>query len=161
MALATFLFTLANTLVKVIDHIPAIEIVVFRAVISLIICWFTLKKQKIYPWGKPRNRKFLIARGVFGSIALILFFMIIQRLPLANALVIFYITPIFTTLLAYAWLKEKFFKIQWVFFAISLMGVALIKGFDARVGNCVLLSYGHPTHCGSDSLFPLGYAYWH
>ena len=138
MALATLLFTLANVLVKVIDHIPAIEIVVFRAIISLIVCWFTLKKQAIHPWGKPKNRKFLIARGVFGSIALILFFTSIQRIPLANALVIFYITPIFTTLLAYLWLKEQFFKIQWIFFAISLTGVALIKGFDTRIDDLSL-----------------------
>lgn len=133
MILATFLFTLANALVKVVNHIPAIEIVVFRAVISLIVCWFTMKKQKIYPWGKAKNRKFLLMRGLFGSIGLILFFTVIQRLPLASALVIFYITPIFTTLLAYVWLKEDFFKVQWIFFAITLAGIWVIKGFDPRV----------------------------
>lgn len=131
MLLATFLFTLANTLVKVIDHIPAVEIVLFRAFISLGICWALLKKQGIYPWGT--HHKWLISRGLFGSIALILFFMSIQRLPLATALVIFYITPIITTLIAAAWLKEPFYRIQWLFFAISLAGIALIKGFDMRV----------------------------
>lgn len=139
MILATFLFTLANALVKVVNHIPAIEIVVFRAVISLLVCWLTMKKQGIFPWGKPKNRKFLLMRGLFGSVGLILFFTVIQRLPLANALVIFYIAPIFTTILAYFWLGESFYKIQWLFFAITLAGVWVIKGFDPRVDTLSLV----------------------
>lgn len=131
MLLATFLFTLANTLVKVIDHIPAVQIVLFRAFISLGICWVLLKRAGVYPWGK--YHKWLISRGVFGSIALILFFMSIQRLPLANALVIFYITPIITSIVGAVWLKERLYPIQALFFIVSLAGIAIIKGFDPRV----------------------------
>ena len=47
MLLATFTFTLMKVCVKLIPHIPAIEIILFRSVISLIISVFYLHRQTL------------------------------------------------------------------------------------------------------------------
>jgi drug/metabolite transporter (DMT)-like permease len=131
MLLATLLFTAANALVKSILHIPAAEIVMFRSIVSLASCWYLMRRANLYPWGK--HRKLLVMRGLFGAVALICFFMSIQRLPLASALVLFYTTPMLSTVVAHWWLGEPFYRLQWLFFAISTAGILLIKGFDVRV----------------------------
>lgn len=90
-----------------------------------------LQKLGLHPLGN--NRKVLMMRGVFGTIALSLFFYTLQYIPLASAVTIQYLSPIFTALFAAIFLKEKMKIKQWLYFGISFAGVALLKGFDERV----------------------------
>ncbi|WP_339879410.1 DMT family transporter [uncultured Algoriphagus sp.] len=131
MLLAGIFFAMMNVSVKYIPHIPAIEIIVFRSIFSLIFSYLVLKKQKVNVFGN--NKKWLIIRGVVGSIGLISFFYTLQNIPLASAVTIQYLSPIFTTLFGVYLLKEKVKPIQFLFFAISFAGVLLIQGVDARV----------------------------
>ena len=66
-------------------------------------------------------------RGVFGTIALSMFFYTLQQIPLASAVTIQYLSPIFTALFAAIFLKEKMKLKQWIYFAIAFGGVALLK----------------------------------
>ncbi len=72
-------------------------------------------------------------RGIAGSIGLLLFFATIKEMPLASAVAIQYLSPIFTSLLGIFIVKERVYSVQWVFFLISFIGVILIQGFDPRV----------------------------
>lgn len=90
-----------------------------------------LKQLGIHPLGN--NRKVLLMRGVFGTIALSLFFYTLQHIPLASAVTIQYLSPIFTAFFAAIFLKEKMQIKQWIYFGLSFVGVALLKGFDERV----------------------------
>ena len=78
-------------------------------------------------------------RGVFGTIALSMFFYTLQQIPLASAVTIQYLSPIFTALFAAIFLKEKMKLKQWIYFAIAFGGVALLKGFDERVSLSFML----------------------
>jgi drug/metabolite transporter (DMT)-like permease len=127
MLIASLAFAGMNVSVKYIKHIPVFEIILFRAIITLIISYATLKKKKVNPWGT--HHKFLIARGVFGAIGLICYFYTLQHLQLANAIVIHYLSPIFTTLIAMLFLNEKVRTVQWLAFAVSFTGVIMVKGF--------------------------------
>ncbi|MCS6833936.1 MAG: DMT family transporter, partial [Flammeovirgaceae bacterium] len=129
--LASLCFALQSAIVRFVPHIPAIELVLFRAVFTLIFSYSTLKVKGIYIWGKRRIP--LLMRGIFGTIALLLQFFVIQAIPLATAKTLFYLAPIFAALIATIWLKEKIFKMQWVFFLVSFLGIVLIKGFDSRI----------------------------
>lgn len=129
--LATFFFTLMNIGVKYLDHIPAYEIVFFRALVSLIVCYIMLKQQKIYPWGN--DKKNLLLRGIFGTLGLTMYFYTIQQMPLVSAVTIQYLSPIFTIIIAGIMLKEPPRLIQWFFFLMSFSGVVMIKGFDPRI----------------------------
>lgn len=130
--IATFSFSLMQVGVKQLSHLPTSEIVVFRSLISIVLCLWTLRKNRIPIFGN--NKGLLISRGLAGAIALFLFFYTIQNIPLASAISIHYITPIFTAILSLLIMKEKTTPLQWISFCITFLGVLIIKGFDARIG---------------------------
>jgi drug/metabolite transporter (DMT)-like permease len=72
-------------------------------------------------------------RGIFGVTALSLFFITLQNIPLASAVTIQYLSPIFTAIIAIFLLGERMKKVQWLFFLLAFVGVAMLKGFDERV----------------------------
>ena len=131
MLLAGIFFAMMNVSVKYIPHIPAIEIVWFRSVFSLVFTVLVLSKKGIPIFGN--NKLNLITRGVVGSISLILFFYTLQRIPLASAVTMQYLSPIFTTILGIFILKENVRPIQFFYFAMAFSGVLIIQGFDPRV----------------------------
>lgn len=131
MLIATFVFMLMKVCVKYIPHIPAIEIIFFRSVISLGISYYFLAKQKVSVWGN--NQTVLILRGTTGAIALITYFSLLQKIPLATAATLQYLAPIFTAILGIFLVKEKVKPLQWVFFALSFSGVVVVQGFDPRI----------------------------
>ena len=131
MLLAGIFFALMNVSVKYIPHIPAIEIVWFRSVFSLIFTYIVLRRQQVPVLGNSRGK--LIIRGVVGSISLILFFYTLQRIPLASAVTLQYLSPILTTILGIFILREPVKPIQFFYFALAFSGVLVIQGFDPRV----------------------------
>lgn len=137
MLISTFSFSLMQICVKFLHHLPTHELILFRSIISLVLCLGFLLPNKIHPIGV--NKKFLILRGVFGVTALSLFFITVQNIPLASAVTIQYLSPIFTAIIAIFLLGEKMKKVQWLFFLVAFAGVAMLKGFDDRVSNMYLL----------------------
>jgi drug/metabolite transporter (DMT)-like permease len=137
MLLATLFFSLMNVAVKLVPHIPAGEVVFFRSVISLVLSVGILKASKVSVWGK--NKKILILRGISGAMALILYYRLIQEIPLATATTILFLSPVFATILGIFFVKEEVRPIQWFFFIISFIGIVMVKGFDPRIGTIYLL----------------------
>jgi drug/metabolite transporter (DMT)-like permease len=82
----------------------------------------------VYPWGT--HHKFLIARGLFGALGLVCYLYTLQHMALANAIIIHYLSPIFTTLIALMFLNERVRLVQWFSFIISFTGVIMVKGFS-------------------------------
>lgn len=137
MLFATLFFSLMNVAVKLLPHIPAVEIVFFRSVVSLVLSLGFLKASKIHIWGK--NHKLLILRGASGAMALILYFRLIQDIPLASATTILFLSPVFASIIGIFFVKEEVRPVQWFFFLVSFAGIIMIKGFDARIGLIYLL----------------------
>jgi drug/metabolite transporter (DMT)-like permease len=131
MLFAVFCFAIMNLIVKMLPHIPAMEIILFRSSISFVICVVGLKMQKIK--GLGTNKPILFLRGLFGGMALFLFFTTIQNIPLASAITLHYLAPICTAIVAWLVLGERLVPLQWLFFLISFIGVTMVKGFDERV----------------------------
>lgn len=128
MMIATLCFSLMNVFVKQMPHLPAMEIVLFRCFISFVACWIGLRGKQANWLGT--NRLYLFLRGAFGTTALFTFFLTLQNIPLAPAVTIQYLTPIFTTIIAIFLLGEKIRPLHWLFFAMSFGGVVLVKGFE-------------------------------
>lgn len=143
-------FSLMQLCVKFLNHIPVTELVLFRSIVSIVASWAYLKQVRINPLGN--NRKVLLLRGVFGTMALSLFFYTLQELPISTATTIQYLSPVFTTIFAIWILGEKVKPVQWIFFLLALLGIAVIKGFDEEV------SYLHLT-AGVISAIFAGLAY--
>lgn len=120
-----------NVMVKMVLHLPVVEIVFFRSVISLVLSYTVLKSKNISVWGN--NRKMLIFRGASGATALTLYFVTLQAIPLASAVTIQYLSPIFASIIGIWFVKEKVKPLQWLFFIIAFLGTVIIQGFDARI----------------------------
>lgn len=131
MFLSTLAFSLANVFVKQVSHIPAMEVVFFRTTIATTFCVIGLYRAGA-DW-KGSNRTFLLLRGIFGTTALFLFFLTLQNIPLASAMTIQYLSPIFTSIIAIFILSEKVRAMQWLFYALAFSGVLLIEQIDTRI----------------------------
>ena len=139
-----------NLAVKFLTGLPVTELILFRSLVSLVLCLIPLVRAGVPLLGN--NRRVLVARGIFGTLALTLFFYTLQYLNLGTALTLQYLSPIFTTLLASAFLGERAPTFQWVLFGLSFLGVMIIKGFDTDVSMPLLLA-------GIGSAFSSGIAY--
>ncbi len=129
-------FALANLFVKKLEHLPTMELVFFRCLVSSSFCLAGLRlaKQSL----RGNNPKLLILRGVFGTTALGLFFLTLQNIPLASAMTIQYLAPIFTAIIAIFALRESVKPAQWIFYGLAFAGVLLVEQFDARVSYLYL-----------------------
>jgi len=137
MLLASFIFTLMKVFVKLIPHIPAIEIILFRSIISFGISLYFLRRQRVSVWGN--NKPILLGRGISGAVALVTYFSLLQQIPLATASTLQYLSPIFTTVIGIFLVGERVKPVQFLFFALSFVGILIIQGFDSRVNSIHLL----------------------
>ena len=137
MFFATIFFMVVKIFVKMLPHIPPMEIVFFRCLISFLITYYLLKRKGHNILGT--NRSLLMMRGIFGTIGLYCYFVILQEIPLATASTLIYFTPLFTSLVGVFLLREKMSIIQWVLLLIAFFGIILIQGFDSRVNIFYLL----------------------
>ncbi len=105
--LGSFFFSLMTVCVKKIDSsINIFELVFFRSIFSLLITSLIIRKRGIDAWGF--NKKLLILRGLLGTLALVCIFYAIRNMPLSISTVIQYTYPIFISIFALFFLKEKF-----------------------------------------------------
>lgn len=134
---AGLFFAIMNVCVKYVSHIPTLEVVFFRSLFSLFITYYLLRKKDIPPLGN--NKGVLILRGIAGCLGLIGSFYTLQHIPLASAVTINYLSPFFTAILGIFIVKQKVRAIQFFYFAISITGVILLKGFDFRISTLDLV----------------------
>ncbi len=137
MMLATLFFAGMNVMVKLLPRIPVYEVIFFRSWITLLMSAVVIKRANISFLGN--NKKLLLLRGLFGFFGLLLYFTTVKNMPLASAVTIQYLSPIFSTILAIYILKQPMQPIKWLFYIIAFVGVFLVKGFDARVDTLMLL----------------------
>ncbi len=103
---ASLFFSVMTVCVKKIDQrIPIFELVFFRSLLSLLITSIIIKNKNINPWGN--NKPLLITRGILGTLALICIFYSIRNLPLSISTFIQYTYPIFISIFAGVFIKEK------------------------------------------------------
>ncbi len=129
---------LMNLLVKLAHEYSIYQIIFFRALITLIISWMFIKRKGLNPLGNDRLH--LTLRGVFGFFGLTLYFLTVQKIPLATAVSIQYLSPVFTAILAIFINKQKNPWYTWLFYLVALSGVFLIKGIDPRVDTLMLVA---------------------
>jgi drug/metabolite transporter (DMT)-like permease len=128
---STLLFTTLNILVKYLPGVPTSELVLFRGLVSLAICYLMLKRMGLSPWGN--NKKLLIVRGFFGTISLFCMFYSLAHMPIAMAMTFSNMSPLFTVIIAHYFLKEKVHPLHVVFLIMAFGGVILVKGWDSSV----------------------------
>lgn len=123
MILSALGFALMTACVKYVGQygIPVFEIVAARALVSLVISYLDVKRKRISIWGN--NKPLLFLRGVMGTIALMCVYYAVTTLPLAEATILQYTHPVFTSLLAVLFLKEKIQFSTVICILLCLLGV--------------------------------------
>ena len=125
-------FSLMGVCVKALgQRLPVVEVVLGRAVISLALSLWLLRRAGLSPWGQRRG--LLVLRGVLGTAALYCVYGAIQQLPLGAATVIQYLHPTFTALLAWPLLGERLSPQILLAIGLGWLGVWLLT---------------HPLHLG-------------
>lgn len=131
MLIASLAFSFMNISVKSVSHMHVSQVVFFRALVQITLGLAVLFWQRESIFGK--NPKLLLFRGLFGSMGLMCYFYTLQIMPLGNAILIYYLSPILTTLLAFIIGDEKVQKRSWMFFGLSFLGVVVVNGFSSSV----------------------------
>jgi drug/metabolite transporter (DMT)-like permease len=127
MILSALAFSAMTVLVKLIgQRIPSQEIVVARALVSLVLSWWLLHQAGISAWGNPDNRGWLWLRGFLGFAGLSCVYGAVTHLPLADATVLQYLYPPLTALLAGVFLGEAITRRIWFATLLSLIGVSIV-----------------------------------
>lgn len=137
MVMSAISFAFMTVTAKSLENLNAFQLVFFRAMGALVICYLVLKYLKV-PL-KGTQQKLLIWRGIVGTISLCLFFNALKLMPVGAVLSLRYLAPFFGMVLALFMLKEQIRKIQWLFVFIAFCGAVMIKGFDPRISSLALI----------------------
>jgi drug/metabolite transporter (DMT)-like permease len=125
MLLSALAFSVMTVLVKLAGaRLPSQEIVVARALVSLVLSWSLLRRAGISPWGE--DKVWLWIRGGLGFAGLSCVFGAVTHLPLAEATVLQYLHPAITALFAGIFLGEAISRRLVFATLLSLLGVVLV-----------------------------------
>lgn len=112
------------------EPIKPLQILVVRMFITFIgtLIYMQLNKDKIphVPFGPPEVRKWLILRGFTGFFGVFGLYFSLMYLSVSDAVMITFLAPSFTGLLAWVILHERYSKIEALGGLVSLFGVILI-----------------------------------
>ncbi|HMR19285.1 MAG TPA: hypothetical protein PKA53_08290 [Sphingobacterium sp.] len=76
---------------KLVSHLPTMEVILFRSILSLIFTYYLLRKNTIPVFGN--NKPVLVMRGIAGCLGLVGSFYTLQNIPLATAVTLNYLSP--------------------------------------------------------------------
>jgi drug/metabolite transporter (DMT)-like permease len=125
MVASALAFSLMGLCVKQVGgRIPAAEVVLARAIVSVALSWWLLQRAGVDPWGQRRG--LLILRGAIGTAALLCVYAALAQLPMASATVLQYLYPTITALLAWLMLGERIGKRVLLAIALGWTGVVLV-----------------------------------
>ncbi len=125
MLVSALAFSIMSAFVKAAGtRLPSQEIVLARALISLGLSWGALRYAGVPILGN--DKKWLTIRGVFGFVGLSCVYYSLTHLPIAAASVIQYMHPVFTAVIAAAFLREKVGNVVGLSLAISFVGLLFV-----------------------------------
>lgn len=135
MLLSAFAFSVMSALVKALgSRLPSIEIAFVRAVVTLAISLFQVKRAGLSIFGQGQ-RGWLVLRGVIGFVGLHSYFYAVTALPLADATVLHFLNPLLVALLAPLFLGERGRIADALGIVLGLVGVVLVARPPALFGD--------------------------
>ncbi|PCC74252.1 Permease of the drug/metabolite transporter (DMT) superfamily [Nannocystis exedens] len=130
---AAILFSGLSVLAKLVGaRVPLPQVILVRSLVTVAFARGTLARGDIPVWGT--RRAMLALRGLFGFVALVCYFYALMHLPIADAIVIHYIHPVFTLLLATVVLGEALDRRETAFIVGCFVGVVLVTQPESLFG---------------------------
>lgn len=126
MVMASILFTTMNLLSRLASGISLYQKAFISNITALLIISAVILRNKISFIGKKENRKFLIIRGICGTLSLAALYYTLDHMILSDATMISKLGPSFAIVFGYLILKDKINKTQIIFLLLTLCGAVLI-----------------------------------
>ncbi len=146
---ATVLFAIAGALSKwLVARYSFDEVLFWRSVASLAVCAALILPRSGFAVFRTKRLHAHVARSSTQAVAQSMLVISLGMLPLAGVVAITFSAPLFATLLAALWLKEKIGLARGAALVIGFLGVLLVAAPDAdsfrigalfALGNAVLL----------------------
>jgi drug/metabolite transporter (DMT)-like permease len=133
MILSALTSALNGAVAKILsESMDPVEVVFYRNLLGVMIILYSLKRVSVsFDTSKIH---LLVLRGIFGAIAIILFFYTIATIPLGEAVVLNKTSPFFVTILAYYLMKETINTQTFIALVIGFMGLIFImKPFGIEI----------------------------
>ncbi|OHD11673.1 MAG: hypothetical protein A2086_15975 [Spirochaetes bacterium GWD1_27_9] len=123
--LSTLLFSVTSIFVKIVSqYFNGIFVTSIRFVLGIILTIFLMRALKIT--FKVENLKDWVMRGIFGSIAMVSFYLSISITSSGRAIMLCDIYPMFVALFGFLFFKEKIFANNIISLILCLIGVIFI-----------------------------------
>lgn len=127
MCLSALSFATMGAFAKYSKGFSFFQILFFRGLISALFVYFTAKKEDLNFFGKTsQTRKKLFVRSFLGTAGAVAYFFAIQKLYLADAVLLNNLSPIWVTFFAWFFLSEKPSKKQLLLLFIMLIGAVFV-----------------------------------
>lgn len=145
---SSLLFAVMGVFVKLASaHLPFYEVSFYRAFGGFLLTAIAVLALRLPV--QPREPVLLIARGVLGWAALVTYFMAIAGLHLADAVLLNYTSPFFTTLLAAVILRERLTSRTILCLLGATAGVAFVVGPQGGFWNWSALAALGSAFCAA------------
>ena len=126
MLLSAFLFAGMQVLIHMTGELPLMEQVFFRNIVSLILCFYLIKRHKLSMFGERKYQPLLFMRSSFGLLGLVSLFYAASRANQADVTILSKLSPFLITIFAALFLKEKISKVQVPALLIAFGGAFLV-----------------------------------
>lgn len=122
--ISAFFFALMAVFVKSLPEISLSQKMFFRNIIGLLVIGVSVFRNKVALIPKKPGLMFL--RSLFGLLGVGFYYAAIERLPLANAVMINKLSPLFVVIFAAMFLHEKIDKKQKIALFIAFIGAIFV-----------------------------------
>lgn len=124
---AIALLTASDSIIKWLSpHYALHEIMLFRAIVSLSITMFIVKLEGGLRILRTRRPGLHLLRGLLLAIANMFFFLGLATMPLADAVALFFVAPLFISVLSQPFLGERVGLARWLAIVVGLIGVVIM-----------------------------------
>ena len=139
MITACVFFCVTASLVKLITHVDAFKISLWRFVIGMGLLGTAAMFGKVQL--RFHNRKLLFVRGLLGGVGIVITYFAIIKLGMSKGMVLVSTYPIFAFILSIILLKEKPSVISAMMIAAAFAGICLVAG-GSNDGAGIFGSFG-------------------
>lgn len=126
MILSALSFASMQVVVRLTKEIPTMEQIFVRNLFILIVAFFVIRRNKGSFYGERKYQPGLLGRSLFGFLGLIALFYATSHAAQGDVTILNKLSPIFVTLLAVFFMKEKMMPIQLPALALSVLGAFIV-----------------------------------
>lgn len=126
MILSAFSFAAMQVVVHLTKEIPTMEQIFVRNLFILIAAFFIIRHNKGSFYGERKYQPGLFGRSFFGFLGLITLFYASSHAAQGDVTILNKLSPVFVTLLAVFFMKEKMMPIQIPALALSVLGAFIV-----------------------------------